>query len=356
MLRPMSIAPIKDELSPLLPGGSDDGDGFARSQWLEKEWLVLDTMGAVRNSLGAAAAFSSVPSGIIGTIPILQVLGGGMILHSALSETLPKSFDNWVKAIKCNEKEGHEEGVISTGLGFANQALYLGIGGLLTAAGITALLGPDGANAFSYSPIISSAATEAIANIGLGAACIIRGGVMLGRALYNLDFLNEFQKTFRQSLESGSNHEKIESSKTYLRNELDKGKERLIRRAGKEAVEALEKAFTEGATENQWKGIIEQIDRGIFKQKLMQYLTFLIGLLMVLGGIGAIMFCSGGLVATFAVGSSCVLFASMESLWIPYDSTPAFNWLVEKLYNKPKFWEEQTVESNCAATALAFNS
>lgn len=348
---PMDSVPKLGGYSVLPQQEIDDGDGLVRSDSLEREWVALDTMGAARNSLGAVATFmgASVPAGIIAAIPILQLAAGLGILHSGLTETLPKSFNAWVQAMKNQEKEGHREGVISTGLGFANQSLYVGIGGLFTAAGITGFLGPEAAHAFGYAPVIGSAATEAIANMALGAACVARGAVMAARSLYNLRYINEFQSGFRESVAGSTNHEKIESSKAYLKAELEKGKERLIRRAGKEAVVALENA----QSDEEWMAAIEKVDYGVYKQKMMQYLTLAIGLLMILGGIAAMLFASGGLVATIAVGGSCVLFASMESLWIPYDSTDLFNWLVDKTYTKPQFWDltEENLEPHPQAIA-----
>ncbi|MBX7067210.1 MAG: hypothetical protein K1X28_08265 [Parachlamydiales bacterium] len=345
----MNISPIKPGYSSLPQPEMDDGDGIARSKWLEREWIALDTMGTARNSLGATATFagSMAPAGVLAAIPIMQVLGGAGILYSAITETVPKSYQAWVKAMKNDEVEGHQEGVISTGLGFANQVSYLGIGALFTAAGITGLLGPEAAHAMGYAPVIGSAATEAIANLALGAACVVRGGIMMGRSIYNLRYINEFQTDFRDSIQGNDDFEKIDSAKKHLTSEYEKGKERLIRRAGKEAVEVLEKALTNPTTDEEWKAVIEQVDRGIFKQQLMQYIAFAIGLLMILGGIAAILFSAGGMIATAAVGGSCILFASMESLWIPYDSTDAFNWLVDKFYEKPQFWDE--VEDATAA-------
>lgn len=337
----MNSIPKLGGYSEIPQGEIDDGDGLARSVWLEREWVALDTMGAARNSLGAVATFqgASAPAAVLAAIPIFQVLAGAGILYTGITETVPKSFNAWVQAMKNEEKEGHTEGVISTGLGFANQSLYLGIGGLFTAAGITGFLGPEAAHALGYTSVIGSAATEAIANMALGAACVARGAVMAARSIYNLKYINEFQNDFRGSVAGDTNRDKINSSKAYLQEELAKGKERLIRRAGKEAVEALETAFkSPNATDAEWMALIDKVDYGVYKQKMMQYLTLAIGLLMILGGIAAMLFATGGLVATIAVGGSCILFASMESLWIPYDSSDLFNWLVDKTYTKPQFW------------------
>lgn len=325
----------------------NDGDGLARSKWLEKEWLLLDGMGTVRNSAAAAAAFlgSSVPAPVVGAIPIMQVVGGLLIMHSAITETVPKSYQKWTEAIKNKEPEGHQEGVISTGLGFANQALYLAIGAELTAAGTTAFLSPEAAHVFGYSPVMGSAATEAIANLAVGATCVVRGLVMAGRSLYNLSYINPFHNELRNQLLTGqkTDAQKINDTKVFLARELGKGKERFIRRVGKEAADQVNNALQNPAAAN-WRSVIEQVDRGVFKQKLMQYLTLVIGILMILGGIAAMIF-GGGLTSTIVLAVSCVLFANMEFFWFFYDSTPLFNSIVDKLYTKPDFWKEPAEES-----------
>src|SRR5690606_37057350 len=117
----MAVRSVQPPLSPS-PIPANDGDGISRSDLLEGEWVVVDGMGAVRNGFAAGAilAGNAAAPPIVGAIPILQCVGGAIIVQTAIQETVPKSWQAWRKAINCKEEKGITEGKISTGLGFAN--------------------------------------------------------------------------------------------------------------------------------------------------------------------------------------------------------------------------------------------
>lgn len=331
--------------SPPIP--VNDGDGISRSKWLEREWVALDGMGAVRNGFAAGVSFggSSVPNGIVGAIPILQCLGGAMIVHTAIQETVPKSWKAWRSAMKCQGEEDLKEGKIATGLGFANQLLYLAMGSDLLASGITGFLGPEAAHAFGYSAVIGSNIPNVLSNFALGGICIARGAVILGRSLYNLSYIHSFQKGFLGCFTADTDKERIAKAKKHLQTELAKGEERFIRRVGGEVTARVKEMLCEKTgTEKEWKELLHQVDRGIFKQKLMQYLTILIGIFMILGGIASVVFAGGALATTIGMGVSCCLFAGMESLWFTYDSSWLFNKIADKFYTPSKLWIEESDE------------
>lgn len=342
----MAITSIQPCL-PSSPAAVSDGDGISRSKWLEREWVALDGMGAVRNGFAAGVCFGgqSVPTAIIGAIPILQCLGGAMIVHTAIQETVPKSWQAWRKAIHCQEKEGLTEGKIATGLGFANQLLYLAMGSDLLASGITGFLGPEAAHAFGYSAVIGSNLPNVLSNFALGGICIARGAVILGRSLYNLSYIRDFEKGFLGCFTADTDKERIANAKSHLQTELAKGEERFIRRVGGEVTARLKEMLCErNGTDEEWKDLLHQVDRGIFKQKLMQYLTILIGIFMILGGIASVVFAGGALATTIGMGASCCLFAGMESLWFTYDSSWLFNKIADQFYTPSKLWIEESAE------------
>src|SRR5690606_14527309 len=130
----------------------------------------------------------------------------------------------------CKEEKGITEGKISTGLGFANQLLYLAMGSELLASGVTGFLSPEAAHTFGYAPLMGSNAVNILSNYALGGTCIARGAVMLGRSLSNLNYIRKFEKGFLDCFNQNSNAERIDQAKEYLRKELSQGKERFTRR------------------------------------------------------------------------------------------------------------------------------
>jgi hypothetical protein len=345
----MAVTSVQPLLSPP-PIPANDGDGISRSDLLEGEWVVVDGMGAVRNGFAAGAilAGNAAPSPIIGAIPILQCLGGAIIVQTAIQETVPKSWQAWRKAMNCKDEADLTEGKISTGLGFANQLLYLAMGSELLASGVTGFLSSEAAHIFGYAPLIGSNAVNILSNYALGGTCIARGAVMLGRSLYNLNYIRKFEKGFLDCFNQKSNAERIDQAKEYLRKELRQGKERFTRRIGADVANLVEEALQNEPSD--WKEILNQVDRSIFKQKLMQYLTFLIGIFMILGGIASVVFAGGALATTIGMSVSCCLFSGMESLWFTYDSSWLFNKITDKLYTSNKLWlEELQQDSNRVA-------
>lgn len=335
-----SILPIHSSI----PAGVSDGDGIARSDWLEKEWVALDSMGTVRNGFAAGVAFggSSVPSAIVGAIPILQCLGGGGIVYTAIKETIPKAWKAWRNAMNCQEEKDLREGKIATGLGFANQLLYLAMGSEFLASGVTGFLGPEVAHALGYKAVIGSAIPNILSNYVLGGTCIARGAVILGRSLYNLSYIRSFQKGFSDCFKADTDKQRIANAKRYLQTELAKGEERFIRRVGGEVTARVKEMLCERTgTDEEWRDLLNQVDRGIFKQKLMQYLTILIGIFMILGGIASVIFAGGALATTIGMGVACCLFAGMESLWFTYDSSALFNKIADKFYTPSNAWIEE---------------
>lgn len=340
----MAITSIQPLPSPI---PANDGDGISRSDLLETAWLAVDMMGAVRNGFAAGATLAgrATPSALIGAIPVLQCLGGAIIVLTA-KETIGKSWDAWKKALNCKGEADLTEGKISTGLGFANQLLYLAMGSELLASGVTGFLGPEAAHVFGYSPVIGSSAVNILSNYALGGTCIARGAVMLGRSLYNLNYIRKFEKGFLDCFNQESNAERIKSAKQYVQDEFKKGKDRFIRRVGAEVASLVENA----KDNSDWTDILNQVDRGIFKQKLMQYLTLLIGIFMILGGIASVIFAGGAFATTIGMSVSCCLFSGMESLWFTYDSSWLFNKIADKLYTPNKLWlEELQQDSNQVA-------
>ena len=304
-----------------------DGDGLPRSKWLEREWVLIDALGTIRNSLSAVLIFlgTKIPIQIAAAIPGLQVIGGLLILHSA-KNSFPKSFSSFVAACKSKEPEGKVEGIISSGLAFANQILYVGIGGELAAAGVTGFLSPEMGHIFAYHAVLGASVTAKLSNFALGITCVVRGTVMVSRALYNLSYLVPFHNELKKK-------KNVEDAFTFLKTEFEKGKDRFIRRVGKDGAEAFEKSQnTEELKEKQ--RVVELVDKALFKQKMMQYLTLIIGILMIAGGIAAIVFSAGaaGLAIAAVIGVASILYAQMEALWLVYDSSPLFDAIVDRLY------------------------
>ncbi len=327
--------------NPLLPervkeeGTEEGGDVI--------EWLTIDGLGTVRNSLGAVINLASLPTlsslpipavSMAAAIPFFQVVGGGLILHSALSDTIPTTWKELQTAIKNEDEEGCKASMLA----FTNQILFAATGAGLLTTGVTSFLSPIVSSALSYSSIIGSALPTILSYDALGAVCIARGTVMIARSAYNLSYLIPFHNEFRGKLEEENGHDKaIDLLITELGN-TPAEEAKLTRRIGTKAldkVKAWKELSEEKNTPEEKLMLLQAVDLGIHELKFKQALIIFIAALMIAGGVCSIIF-SGGIAGIAVAIAVSVVFATMETSYISYDSPKAFRWVASKFYHTPE--------------------
>jgi hypothetical protein len=293
-----------------------------RPVWMERQWVAIDGLGTVRNSLfttsvflGSAAKASGV---ILKMIPGFQVFGGGLIAYSAARYTIPNAWKEF-KAVDPQDKEGK----LVAGLSVANQVCYGAFGPAFLVAGAT------GIASIATSGAVSSALGTAaeIAGSGvLGGICVARGLVMMARSAINLNRLIPFHKEFHEAILS----DKVDA---FLREKM-KDLAAMKRVMGEDAAEKVED-YLKGSNSISREELIQLIDKGIFKQKCKQWLTLSLAFLMIVGGIASIIF-SAGITAIVIGAIMGISFTLMEAQWLVFDKSDWFNALVDKCYTQPK--------------------
>ena len=227
------------------------------------------------------------------------------------------------------------EGIAVARMGLTNQYLYGTVGASMTSCGVLTLMSPAGAGLFGFTPV---AATGAAASAGaaLGGVYAVRGAVVIGRSLYNLKYLNQFEKELKENLKlNGSTKNSLESS---VDNTI-----KMIKKIGLET-NALKRRVGDAAQLGSNAGLdekiryLEAVDKGIHEKQLQQKLNLIIGFAMFLGGLAAItaIFFTGGLAIPIIALISAVFFTAMEGIFAAYDSSRVFEKLRKKLYTPSK--------------------
>lgn len=308
----VSKTSIGPDTSPLLPK--------ERPVWMERQWLAIDGLGTVRNSLFTTTVFlrsaAKATGVILKIIPGFQILAGGLITYSAARYTIPNAWKEF-KAVAPNDTEGKAV----SGLSVANQIGYGSFGPAFLVAGGSGIVGLATSGATSATCV---QVAEIVASGVLGGICVARGLVIMARSAINLSHLVPFHKDFRAAVGSGK-WKAIE----FLA-EQSKNMAALKRRMGDDAAEKVA-AYFKDPNPKDINELLRTVDKGIFKQKCKQWLTMIIAFLMIVGGIASILFTGGisGIVVGAVIGLS---FTSMEALWLAFDKASWFNAIVDKLY------------------------
>ena len=328
-----------------------DGEWSGRTRVQEGVWLTVDGLGTFRNicsGLGSAAEIvgstaakvASVAAG--GIIPITFMLGGLLVLGSAAIDGIPKAVKECRGARKdfeaaetlgdSEKMKLAEEGATVAALGLTNSSLFGLMGAGMVQCGVVTLMSPVGAHLFGFAPLVTGGAATASGG-ALGAVYAVRGAIVVGRSVYNLQYLNQFENDFKASLNlKGETKEDIEESVNHAIERIENigtGTNALGRRIG-ENIPKLEKNASVG---NKIR-YLEAVDKGIQEKKLQQILGLIIGVAMILGGLAAIAAVFVCAPATIAIISlvSAVFFVAMESVYGTYDSSYLFGKLRDKLY------------------------
>ncbi len=299
----MSISEVN---SPLL-SSSIQGSSLPseRPKWMERQWAVIDAAGTARNAI-AAAVVSVV------TVAAMQVFGGALILYNAAVYTLPNACIEFKAALLSDTQEGK----ISSGLSAMGQVLYASMGLGLLLAGAVGIL-----NKILENPAVSH--VSMVASSFLGMLCIVRGAIMLGRALHSLAYLISFKNAFKEVV-TGGNREEIEQ---FL-SKAAENPEDFKRRVGSAGVEVYEKYLEDG----NMNALLLAIDKGIFTQLSKQALYITISLAMIIGGVFSLISTLGTADILLTALIAATTWAAMEFNFLIFDVSAVFNYLVDKAY------------------------
>jgi hypothetical protein len=332
-----------------------DGEWSSRTSAQETLWLAVDGVGTKRNIISGTGTTSelidssskvaSVCKG--GLVPILQVIGGAMVVGSAIAHTIPKAHEEYSGASKeyqiakkiLNRSPDKprlmrqaEEGMLVAKLGLANQYLYGAMGAGLAANGTVTLMGPDTAKLIGFHSVVGTSASTA-AGAALGVVYLIRGSVMIGRSLYNLHYLRQFENDYKTALqlkgETKTDLEEALDRAIGVADRIGRDSHALKRRIGDEVPPLGPNPLLDDKLR-----YLEAIDRGIHTKKLQQKIGLIIGIAMIVGGLASIaaIFFSGGLAIPIIGLISAVFFTAMESIFAVYDSSRIFEKLRKRLY------------------------
>jgi|GEM_PF-2593592 len=330
-------------------------DGEWSSRTLSQEGLVLtiDGIGTKRNictAIGSGAEIANTSAKMVsviagGIVPIFQIIGGLIYVASAAAHTIPNAHAEYngarleysAAALSHNPRKMQlaAEGIAVARMGLTNQYLYGTVGSSMTSCGVLTLMSPTGAGLFGFTPVVAAGAA-ASAGAALGGVYAVRGAVVIGRSLYNLKYLNQFEKELKENLKlNGSTKHSLESS---IDNTIQ-----MIKKIGLET-HALKRRIGDTAQLGSNAGLdekiryLEAVDKGLHEKKLQQKLNLIIGIAMFLGGLAAItaIILSGGLAIPIIALVSAVFFTAMEGIFLAYDSSRLFEKLRKKLYTPSK--------------------
>jgi hypothetical protein len=279
--------------------------------------------------------------------PALETVGGLFMLGSAIHDTIPEAHREYTlaseektRAIANQRLNPTTEGEIGIKLaeerhdlakfGLANQYLYGTVGTGLISAGICGFLSPHGAESIGFHPLVTQPAAL-IAGGVLGGVYVIRGSVVIGRSIYHLKVLDQFEKDFQKSLvSSGRTRQGLEQAVNKTVQMIERigiGSSALARRAGSH-LPALD-----GSLKGKVK-FLQAVDKGVHAKKLQQKLNIGYGAMMILGGLASIA------AAIFTFGAApfallivaAVFFALMELFHASFEIKPLFEKLQSALY------------------------
>lgn len=312
------------EIDPLIPSPPPK----ERPVWMERQWVAIDGLGTVRNSLFTTSVFlrsASKAAGVISKIiPGFQILGGLLISYNAARHNLPNMWKE-LKEVDPADREGKR----IARLGLADQICYGSFGPLFVVAGSTGIASLATSGAVSSSLM---QAAEISAGGILGAVCVARGLIIMARSGINLSYLIPFHNNFRQAVKSKQALEFLKTESTDFA--------ALERRMGSDAAKKV-KAYIDAAKKVKAsiddpasitiEELIRTVDKGIFEQKCKQWLKMSIAFLMLIGGIASLVF-SGGITGLAVAAIIGISFSLMEAEWVVFDKSTWFTALVDKLY------------------------
>lgn len=330
-----------------------DGEWSSRTVSQEGLFLAIDGIGTKRNictAIGNGAEIANTSAKMVsviagGLVPIFQIAGGLIYLASAAAHTIPNAHAEYngasqeysaaVQSRNPKKIQQVTEGIAVAKMGLANQYLYGTVGASMTSCGAVTLMSPAGASLFGFTPVVATGAA-ASAGAALGGVYAVRGAVVIGRSLYNLKYLNQFEKELKENLKLNGN------TKNSLESSVD-NTIKMIKEIGLET-NALKRRIGDTAQLRSNAGLdekiryLEAVDKGIHEKKLQQKLSLIIGFAMFLGGLAAItvIFFTGGLAIPIIALASAVFFTAMEAIFATYDCSRVFEKLRNYLYTPSK--------------------
>jgi hypothetical protein len=279
--------------------------------------------------------------------PGLEIIGGLFMLGSALHKTIPEAHKEY--NLSCEEKTRAiakkrleptpeseiglklaEERLDLSKLGLAYQYLYGAGGAGLISAGTVGLLSPHSAESLRFHALVSQPATL-YAGAALGGVYVLRGSLVIGRSIYHLRYLDQFEKDFQSSLRgSGNPKQGLEQAVNRTMKLIERigiGSPALARRAGTNL------PVPDSSLKGRVK-FLQAVDKGIHAKKLYHKINICYGSLMILGGLASIaaaIFTFGA--APFAILiAAAIFFALMELSHAMFEVKPIFNKLQSALY------------------------
>lgn len=308
---------------------------------------VIDATNFMRHSLNAYASWctlwntpttlSTACSAV--AIPILHALGGLAISGYAFCSTIPAAKKRYANAREhyniVNQTPNKasnsalsyaKEEVTVAQLGLTNQRLFGLMGISMFGNGAAATMSPASATALGFTPIIS-AEIAAGAALGYGGAMVLFGAALLGSSIYHLRYLNEFEQKFHEQLSSGSLAMAVDNAVRMVEDLRKEDSSALERRIGNIA------PLKEGATLEEKVQYLEDVDKGIYTQKLHQYLAAILGTVLFLVGIASIIaLCvSTGGVALIGFAAAAISLL-IVGVYVSRDSPQAFERLRDDRY------------------------
>jgi len=298
---------------------------------------------------GSAEIIGAVCLG--GILPMLQFVGGTLILGSAVNtiyeahEELNLSSKEKAEAIakkRLNRTVENEIGIQHAEeklnvakFGLANQYLHGALGTGLVSVGATSALSPYTASLFGFQPLVSNTAALT-AGAALGGVYVLRGGLIIGRSVYHLHYLNQFEKEFQSSLKEKKSLgvERAVEKTMKLIDRIGIGSKALERRAGK--------LPNQPASLKEKIGFLQAVDKGIHAKKLHQTINIFFGAMMILGGLTSILAAifSGGAATPFILIAAAAFYALMEVFHALFDIDAIFERLQKHLYTPSKVIQE----------------
>ena len=251
-----------------------------------------------------------------------------------LEEPMDQNLDS-INRLARNAQEGLTVARLTT----ANASLYLTMGFGLLASGIIDMMSAPTAHVLGYAAAATVTAVNA-AMAALGLVYLIRGPIVVWRALYNLSYLNAFDREFRGYLDGIANAKNREEKEKAINDTIA-----FVENMRQEDPAALERkigsldnlpAFSESLTPGEKVKYLEVVEQGIHKKKLQQKLNIMIGVAMTIGGMVNIVaaFFSGGLSVVFLSLASAIFFSLMEGIYACYDSSSTFEKLRAYCYTE----------------------
>jgi hypothetical protein len=337
-------------------------------------YCLIDGVGGLRQTAAATEAFSKIfPVLSMATGPAAVAILFGLLftglftMATAAAWTIPDAN----KALTAANKELAEaqpgavdeakQAVEIAQLGLANHSLYFSMGAAQVVSGITGLFSGSAAQILHYAPLltgISATVTNLIAGVALGGIYVVRGCVMVTKAI-------------KSYLIAGHFHEELigaDDRLQFMAEAEKKGSSYMDRRVDSSCLVENSRTYTADGFKDEKgnitpysaqekKDYLLRVDKGVFTEQLKHKIAIVIAVAMIVGGILAIVVsaATGGLPLIIIALASAIFFMSMEYIFMTYDSSSLFEGLRDRLYtaNSAFLPHDKSIKSDYADPEFA---